>query len=238
MALVLWGEIWGGTELAWGEVWGEEASGFNVVPGVLGLTGALSITGDIEFETAWEFEPPLTITTIVGAVGVSGDIEYVVPFDVEPSTVGVSGALSVSGDIAFGSATDYETGAVSVGISGAVGVSGDIGIEVDTTGPAAVWAFVLSNGKSAGQNLVENNAMLTELLARNCFDEVLQGQYTAGDILRILAAVAAGKTSITSLGTGSATVEFRAIDDSVTTVIGTMSGSQRTAVTLDPEESS
>lgn len=103
---------------------------------------------------------------------------------------------------------------------------------------AAVWAYVLSNGKSAGQNLVEVNAGIEALLARNCFDEQIQGSYTAADVLRILAAVAAGKTLITALGGGAATVAFSAIDDSVTTVEASMQGSERVAVTLTPTESS
>lgn len=103
---------------------------------------------------------------------------------------------------------------------------------------AAVWAYVLSNGKSAGQNVVEINAGITALLARNCFDEQIQGSFTAADVLRILAAVAAGKTSITALGGNAATVAFRAIDDSGTTVEADMQGSERVDVTLTPDESS
>lgn len=103
---------------------------------------------------------------------------------------------------------------------------------------AQIWSYVLSNGKSAGQNVVEILAGINLLLARSCVDENVQGGYTVGDVLRILAAVAAGKTTITPLGGELATVEFEAIDDSVTTVTASMDGSERTSVTLDPTESS
>jgi hypothetical protein len=103
---------------------------------------------------------------------------------------------------------------------------------------AQIWAYVLSNGKSAGQNVVEILAGIEQILARACVDENVQGGYTVGDVLRILAAVAAGKSTITSLGGGLATVEFEAIDDSVTTVSASMDGSERTSVTLTPTESS
>lgn len=98
----------------------------------------------------------------------------------------------------------------------------------------AVWAYMLSNGKSAGQNLVEINAGIAELLARNCFDEPIAGAFTAGDILRILAAIQAGKSHITRLGSNAAQVSFEAIDDSGTTVSAEMNVSQRTTVTLNP----
>lgn len=103
---------------------------------------------------------------------------------------------------------------------------------------AQIWAYVLSNGKSAGQNVVEINAGITALLARNCFDELVQGPYSFADGMRILLAVAAGKTSIAALGGGAATVEFRAVDDSGTTVSADMQDSERIAVTLTPTESS
>lgn len=106
------------------------------------------------------------------------------------------------------------------------------------TSAAAIWAYVLSNGKSAGQNVVEINAGIEALLARNCFDEQIQGTYTAADVLRILAAVAAGKTTIAASGGGAAHVEFQAIDDSGVTVAAEMAGSERADVTLTPHESS
>lgn len=115
---------------------------------------------------------------------------------------------------------------------------GDGGASGSSASAAEVWAYVLGNGKTAAQNLVEINAGVTALLARNCFDEQIQGSYTAGDVLRILAAVAAGKSVITALGGGAASVAFSAIDDSVTTVEASMQGSERVAVTLTPTESS
>jgi hypothetical protein len=91
-----------------------------------------------------------------------------------------------------------------------------------------IWAYVLSNGKSAGQNLVENNTMLLALTG------AVEGSYTMFDILKILAAVAAGKTRITDLGSGNAHVEFDHIDESGVAVEAEMSGSERTDVTLTP----
>lgn len=103
----------------------------------------------------------------------------------------------------------------------------------DTTAPpgataAQIWAYQLSNGKSAGQNLVENNTMLLALTG------AIEGSYTSSDLLRIIAAVAAGKTRITDIGGGAAHVEFDAVDGSEVRVAAEMDGSERTAVTITP----
>lgn len=114
---------------------------------------------------------------------------------------------------------------------------GDGGASGSGASAAEIWAYVLSNGKSAGQTLVETLSGIEVLLARNCLDEQVQGAYTAADALRILLAVAAGKTTINALGGGAAVVEFQAVDDSGVVVSATMAGSERTAVTLTPTES-
>lgn len=106
---------------------------------------------------------------------------------------------------------------------------GDGGSGVPSGATAAqIWAYLLSNGKSAGQNLVENNTMLTALTG------AVVGTYTMFDILKILAAVAAGETRITALGNSLAHVEFDQIDESGVCVEAEMSGSERTNVTLAP----
>lgn len=102
---------------------------------------------------------------------------------------------------------------------------------------AEIWAYTLANGKSAAQNLIDLNAGISELLLRSCLDDQVQGAYTVGDALRILLAVAAGKSTITPTGPDAATVEFQAVDDSGVVVSATMAGSERTAVALTPTES-
>lgn len=103
---------------------------------------------------------------------------------------------------------------------------------------AAVWGFVLGNGKTAGETLVELHSAALAILAKETTAEHVAGGFSVGDILRILAAVAVGKTTITSPGAGSAFVTFRSIDDALDVVEATMSGSERVSVTLDPTETS
>jgi len=60
------------------------------------------------------------------------------------------------------------------------------------------------------------------------------GLLTAGDMMLILVAVAAGKTTVVPLSAGSATVTFRDLADTKDSVAATMSGSQRVSVVLNP----
>ncbi len=69
--------------------------------------------------------------------------------------------------------------------------------------------------------------------ASNPWTEVLEGAYTAGEMLKLLTAVAAGKSTIVDLGGGLATVTFRDINDTVERVQADMTDSERTSVTLN-----
>lgn len=60
----------------------------------------------------------------------------------------------------------------------------------------------------------------------------LDGAYTARDLMQVMAAILAGKTNITSLGGGNAEVSFRNISDTVDKVEATMTGSERTGITI------
>ena len=71
-------------------------------------------------------------------------------------------------------------------------------------------------------------------IAAAVLSAAVEGIYTMSDILKILAAVAAGKTNITDLGGGNAHVEFDHIDESGACVEAEMTGSERTDVTLTP----
>lgn len=65
------------------------------------------------------------------------------------------------------------------------------------------------------------------------FEGTAEGSYTYGDLVRITAAVAVGKTDITS-SDGTATVVFRDVTDSSDIVTASVVGSERTSVTLNP----
>jgi hypothetical protein len=58
--------------------------------------------------------------------------------------------------------------------------------------------------------------------------------FTYGDLIRLLAAYAMGKTTVLKTGNKTATVTFRAVDDSADRIVGNVVGSERTSVTLTP----
>ena len=70
-------------------------------------------------------------------------------------------------------------------------------------------------------------------IGSSVMSKVVEGTLTVQQALKILAAVLAGKTTITSSGSGAATVVFRDTTDSKNRVSTTMTGSSRTAVTTD-----
>lgn len=95
----------------------------------------------------------------------------------------------------------------------------------------AVWDEAIAdhqNSGSTGESLNGAGAGGNPWLA------VLEGSFTAGDLLRVIAAVQAGKTSIVKTGSGTATVTFRDITDASDIVEATMAGSERTAITVTP----
>lgn len=62
----------------------------------------------------------------------------------------------------------------------------------------------------------------------------VDGTLTVKDTLSLLLAVATGKTTITNLGGGLATVRFRDVNDTKNRVTASMTDSARTSVTRDP----
>jgi hypothetical protein len=69
--------------------------------------------------------------------------------------------------------------------------------------------------------------------AGNPWTEVIESGLTAGQVMKVIASVLAGKTVITDLGGGNATVVFRDVNDTKDVVTADMEGSERTDVTLN-----
>jgi hypothetical protein len=95
---------------------------------------------------------------------------------------------------------------------------------------AAVDADVIAVG-----NLVSglNDVSVGDLIAA-AHDEPIEGAYTSREIHRLLAAVAAGRTTVTPTGPGTADVVFKDIDTAATDrITANMTGSVRTAVAKD-----
>jgi hypothetical protein len=90
----------------------------------------------------------------------------------------------------------------------------------------AVWDEATADHQTAGTT---GKAVTDAQSAGDPWESTLEGSYTASDLLRIVAAVAAGKTSI-----AGTTVTFRDVTDSSDIVEGSMTDSERTSVTITP----
>jgi len=64
----------------------------------------------------------------------------------------------------------------------------------------------------------------------NMWEQVLEGGFTAAQMMRMLTSIAAGKTNIIDNGNNTATIVFRDINDTEDRVTATMNGSERTEV--------
>lgn len=70
--------------------------------------------------------------------------------------------------------------------------------------------------------------------ASNMWEQVIEGGYTAEQVMRMLASVIAGKSTIVDNGNNTATVVFRDLTDSQDRITVEMEGSERASVTLNP----
>lgn len=119
-------------------------------------------------------------------------------------------------------------------LRGVANLSADItvtgtGLSTSNVG-AAVWAAVAAANDVAGTMGEKLNDAGS---AANPWTEVIESGYTAAEIMRILVAVAAGKTTIDASGS-PVIVTFRDLDDTKDRIVGEAVDSERTSVTLDP----
>lgn len=117
-------------------------------------------------------------------------------------------------------------------IVGAMGLIANISTTLTGSG-ALVGA--LRGTASLEADITPFTTLSPENLATAVWAKALEGTYTAGDIMRLLSAVAAGKSTIVDLGGGAATVTFRDINDTEDRVIADMQDSERDTVTLNLE---
>ena len=159
------------------------------------------------------------------------------------AVAGLGAAISASGTI-----TDAQLGAI-VNLVAALSATGqftnvndfataEISADITSETPLSPGALAASLWNSVAASYNDAGTMGEKLndagSASNPWTEVIESGYTATEVLRILLAVAAGKTVITDNGGGTATVQFRDVADTKDRVEADMTGSERTTITLDP----
>jgi hypothetical protein len=110
-----------------------------------------------------------------------------------------------------------------------------LGAVIDAIATASVTFSSSATARATGA-LAGDITPFTELspqsLASAVWSQILESSLDAGAVMRLLLAVAAGKTDIDTSGPDPI-VTFRDTTDSVNRVVATMTGSERTTVTLD-----
>jgi len=149
------------------------------------------------------------------------------------SNGGVAGRISNTFDVSANIIGDgYIIGDATIVFT--VSSSGDLlaSINGNATVTFIVLCDILGYGYMTGNADISAQPTAADI-AGEFFATMIDGTFTMRDVLKILAAVNAGKTTITDLGGGLATVNFRDISDTKNTVVADMTNSERTDVTLD-----
>lgn len=174
---------------------------------IASLSGVGSLTADVV--GAWPME-----STITGTGSLTANLRAI--------------ANMVSNLTGVGTFTGDSGGSVA-NISATINIGASDPLSAENLA-AAVWNAIANDFNAVG---TMGEKMNDAGSASNPWTEVIEGVYTAADLLRLLTAVAAGKTTITDLGGGAATVTFRDINDTTDRIVATMADSERATVVLD-----
>jgi hypothetical protein len=147
---------------------------------------------------------------------------------------GAVAAITATGDLTADIQGALNAVADLVGSGDLVGALGAIaGLVAALDGDGTITSFLSGNGNMSANINVTGDVLNTANVGQAVFSYLISAGYTAQEILSLLAAVAAGKTSIIDLGGGAAEVTFRNLEDDTDAVVADMSGSERTNVTID-----
>lgn len=172
------------------------------------------------------------LCNMVGSGDLTADIQGLINMSVDMEGAGdFSATISAYGNMAADLLGSGDLDAT-------VAAYGNMSIDIVVTGTGLTTANVGQAVWSALAALNNDPNTMGELLNNasaggNPWDVVIEGGYTAAELLRLLASVAAGKTTITDLSNGNANVVFRDLQDTLDRVDADMTGSERTNVTLD-----
>jgi hypothetical protein len=96
-----------------------------------------------------------------------------------------------------------------------------------------VTATMSSSARTAVTlDVAETESTMEGLTAQDVWNYPIEGTYTAAHLLREIASIAAGKSTITPGDPGEATIVFKALDATTTRASVDVVDSERTAITL------
>lgn len=112
-------------------------------------------------------------------------------------------------------------------LAGALGALA--GLVAALTGTSATSASASAKGALAADITVTGDLLSTANVGEAVWAHMVENGFTANDLMRILTAIAVGKTTIVG-----STVTFRDLADLKSRVTAIMDGSERDSITLDP----
>ena len=128
---------------------------------------------------------------------------------------------------------DASVGAMASAVLTATAIAADAITDAKVASDVTIASVTGAVGSVSGA-VGSVTGLTTSTIAAAVGLHAVEGTLTLDQVLKLLAAVAVGNTSIVDLGGGNATVEFEAADGATVRVSATMTGSERTAVVLTP----
>lgn len=201
---------------------GSGAMGLNAVSTITGV-GGVSATGAL-------------IVSLVAALTGSGAITSASAVAYLNLAADLAGSGDVAGALtALGNALSDLSGAATV--ASTISALGELEADIVVTGAtlstanvgAAVWSAIASANNEAGTMGEKLNDAGS---AGNPWATVIESGLTAEEILRVVLAYVAGKTTVDETG-ADPVVAFRDVADTKDRISATMDGSTRASVTLD-----
>lgn len=162
----------------------------------------------------------------------SGDITNAALGLILSAVANITGSGTVSASI-LGKLEAVAALTSSGDLTAALGASA--GLLADLTGSSAMSANLLAKAFMSAGISVTGELLSTANVGDAVFGAIMEAGFSYGDAVRILTAVAAGKTNIVPGAGATATVTFRDVGDTKDRVVADMNGSERLGVTLDGE---
>lgn len=161
----------------------------------------------------------------------SGDISSAVAQLVVSAIAALSGSGSLTADL-----TGQLQAAAALAGSGTVAavVQALASLQAGLSGTGTITATGRGVG-SVAADIRGYSDLTPEGLRDAVWAAAMESGITAQGVMQLIAAFTAGKTDITDLGGGNATVVFRDLADTKNRIEGTMAGSERTAVVRDTD---
>jgi hypothetical protein len=203
------------------------SSGFAAtLNGIMSGSAALTASGDVTLANA------IPVLLAMAALTASGNLAGNITGTVESAAALVaSGAMSAAITGGFPSASALAGGATFIASINALGNA----VAALVASGDAIGTMHAPASMNAAIN-VTGELLTTSNVGDAVWQWLAEGNLSASDLLRIVAAVQAGKDSIVGHGGGSATVTFRDLEDTKDRVVADMTNSERTSITLQPEK--